>query len=155
MDRSRPRAAVRLTVYREFESWRTTQNRLRPVLTGLFTPKASQGYAMIFINFKSNFTEFLALFPPPTCWSITCQSPTTTSSAQRHAWRPNFECVWMRYPHCDCVATSCELYVTSWWSCDTQHVIPFFPRFTDVCSGLSTFRQGGFGIWISDIRLVS
>ncbi len=87
MDWSRPRSTVRLTVYRNFESWRTAQNRLRPVLTGLFTPKASQGYAMIFINFKSNFTEFLALFPPPTVllMDITCQSPTTTSSTQWHA----------------------------------------------------------------------
>jgi len=44
---------------------------------------------MIFINFKSNFTEFLALFPPPTVSlmdivEITSQSPTTTS-AQCHS----------------------------------------------------------------------
>ena len=83
MDRSRLRTTVRLTVYRNFESWRTALNQLRPVLTGLFTPKASEGYAMIFINFKSNFTEFLALFPPPTVslMDITCQSPTTTTSS--------------------------------------------------------------------------
>ena len=118
MDQSRPRTVVRLTVYRNFESWRTAQsrlrpvltglqltvywnfeswrtaqNRLRPVLTGLFTPKASQVYAMVFINFKSNFTAFFGIVPTTNgvldgyFWSITCQSPTTTSSAQRHADR--------------------------------------------------------------------
>jgi len=89
MDQPRPRTVVWLTVYWNFESWRTAQNQLRLVLTGLFIPKASQGYVMFFINFKSNFTEFLALFPPSTVslMDITCQSPTTTSSTQWHANR--------------------------------------------------------------------